>query len=78
MSDSNFCDMGGMPWDEGFGNHVFPFMCPDTGRCCHSMCACYSDSRERQLCPELHYRTDGYSSGMCVKYGVRIGRKQDF
>ena len=69
------------PWD-AFCSHVFPLMCPDTGRNCHSMCAAYLDDRtqhEHRTCCDLDlaYRTDGYTSGKCLKYGVALQGKSD-
>ena len=72
-----------VPWD-AFCSHLFPLMCPDTGRNCHSMCAAYVDDRTEHvgrgdLCgdADLEYRTDGYTSGKCLKYGVKLQSKGD-
>ena len=40
---SEFVNSAGEPWHEVAGK-VFRYMCPDTGRACHSLCVCYSNA----------------------------------
>ena len=76
-SSQAFIDsIGGTDWLDVA--EVFPYMCPDTGRNCHSLCICYHDDREGAARDgETSFRVDGYTRGECVKYGARIGAARD-
>ena len=62
MDELAFTNSEGIEWDSVAAN-VHDFMCPDTGRACHSLCMCYEP--EPQKAKSVHVAT-------CIKYRVRI------
>ena len=66
-------------WDDAA--EVFGLMCPLTRQNCHSLCACYEESRTttacRGTCEDIAFRGDGYTSGRCDVFGFDIGAYRD-
>ena len=62
MQDNTFANMDREDWCDA-ADYVTPFMCPDTGRECHSLCVC---------CVGERTRGDGALLLKCEKYGVYV------
>ena len=65
-----------------YGAVVFPLICPDTGKQCNTLCACYLDACTGEdgqdalartcTAQDMLNRTEGDPYGRCLKYGVSL------
>lgn len=73
MEDMTFTNSEGIEWDSVAAS-VHEFMCPDTGRACHSLCMCYMPEFEKDI--ERRRQRDGVGAcvyvATCKKYDVNI------
>ena len=65
---TSFTNKRGESWHD-VADVVHPFMCPDTGMSCHSLCVCYTPNEKLE---EYHKRNIPSHVGTCGKYDVTL------
>ena len=68
-----FTNGEGESWQD-VADTVHGFMCPDTGRSCHSLCMCYAAEETASGETRKAYAEAGYPCHVatCIKYDVKV------